>query len=90
MSLINQPLNQKLKIIKESNESGYQFFLDEPLISMRLNAEGNDELLDRAFLSNIICFGEEVIQELFEFVSSNERLSLGSLQGTQTSFHLVI
>lgn len=73
MSLINQPLNQKLKIIKESNESGYQFFLDEPLISMRLNAEGNDELVDRAFLSNIICFGEEVIQELFEFVSSNER-----------------
>ena len=73
MSLINQPLNQKLKIIKESNESGYQFFLDEPLISMRLNAESNDELLDRAFLSNIICFGEEVIQELFEFVSSNER-----------------
>ena len=73
MSLINQPLNQKLKIIKDSNESGYQFFIDEPLISMRLNADSNDELLDRAFLSNIICFGEEVIQGLFGFVSSNER-----------------
>lgn len=73
MTTLNKPLDEKLKIVKQAEESGYQFFMDEPLISMRLNAEINDEILDRAFLSNIIGFGNEVVDYLLNHISCNKR-----------------
>ena len=54
MTQLNQPLQQKVSIISESKELDQQIIFNEPLIAHRLSDELNNEVLDRAFLSNVI------------------------------------
>ena len=70
---LNQPLQTKVSILSKPNELDQQNILSESLVAHRLKDELNNELLDRAFLSNLIPFGDQVVNELIELMPSEER-----------------
>ena len=73
MTQLNQPLQQKVSIISESKELDQQIIFNEPLIAHRLSDELNNEVLDRALLSNLIPFGNSLVTDIVELMESEER-----------------
>ncbi|WP_195513956.1 DNA primase family protein [Turicibacter sanguinis] len=73
MTQLNQPLHEKLSIIFEVEPLSPQIILNEPLITHRINDELNNDLLDRALLSNIIPFGDDLVTDIIKSMKSEER-----------------
>ena len=72
---LNQPLQTKVSILDKSNELDPNILLSEPLVAHCLKDEKNSEFVDRAFLTNVIPFGDSVVIKLIDLIESEERKS---------------
>lgn len=73
MTQLNQPLQEKVSIISKKNELNQEIILNEFLIAHRLSDELNNEVLDRALLSNLIPFGNSLVTDIVELMGLEDR-----------------